>query len=141
MTKITEKTFIKALDKSGGNQSTIAQRLDVHRSAVTLFLNKNHKMKELCEIEGERIIDVAENNIDYDVVTNKNIETSKWKLTHSKRGKARGYGPKQEIEQIGEQQPIEIKIIMPNESNKTSSRDKTHKKAGKGLDKTKGRKD
>lgn len=111
MTKITQKSFIKALDKSGGNQSTIAQRLEVTRGAVTLFLNKNPKMKELCETEGERIIDVAENVIDSSITKDRDLDSSKWKLLHSKRGKARGYGPKTELEHSGEINSTTINLI------------------------------
>ena len=52
-------------------------------------------------IQGEIIIDVAENVVDAEI-TNKDskerLETAKWKLLHSKRGKSRGYGQKQELE-------------------------------------------
>ncbi len=98
MAKVNIKTFKKALENSGGNQSIIAQRLKVGRSTITIFLNKNPKMRALCEIEAERIIDVAENVLDHDITTNKNVDSAKWKLNNSKRGKARGYGLKQEIE-------------------------------------------
>ena len=98
MTKITIKTFTKALEGSGGNQSTIAQKIGVTRGAITIFLSKHPKMRELLNTEAERIIDVAENVIDADIVKGKNIDSAKWKLLHSKRGKARGYGPRQEMD-------------------------------------------
>ena len=98
MAKINQTTFKKALEGSGGNQSTIAQKLQVSRAAITKFLNKNPSMRELVNTEAERIIDVAENVIDADIVKGKNIDSAKWKLLHSKRGKARGYGPRQEMD-------------------------------------------
>ena len=101
MTRINQKNFKAALIDSGGNQSTIAKKIGVTRGAITHFLNKNPKMRELLEIEAERIIDVAENVIDHDIVTNRDVDSSKWKLTNSKRGKARGYGFKQEMEVTG----------------------------------------
>ena len=127
MTKINQKTFTKALEKSGGNQSIIAQRLDVTRGAVTRYLQKYPKMKDLCELESERIIDVAENNIDHDIVKNKSIETSKWKLANSKRGKARGYGPKIEQEMSGgTDNKIEVEIIEVIKSEDENS-DEEHR--------------
>ena len=97
MTRISQTKFKAALEGSGGNQSTIAQKIGVTRGAVHNFINKNPKMRDLLETEAERIIDVAENVIDADIVKKKDIDSAKWKLLHSRRGKARGYGPKQEI--------------------------------------------
>ncbi len=98
MAKITQKTFKEALNKSGGNQAKIAFKLGVTRQSVNTFLKKNPKMRELLENEAEFVIDVAEDNIDTDIVTHKNIDSSKWKLLNSVRGKKRGYAPKQEID-------------------------------------------
>ncbi len=104
MAKINQKTFKLALENSGGNQSIIAKKLQVTRGAITIFLSKNPKMRELCNMEAERIIDVAENVVNA-AITNKasedRLDTSKWKLLNSKRGKARGYGIKNEVEHSG----------------------------------------
>lgn len=116
MAKINQKTFKKALVGSGGNQSTIAKKLEVSRAAITKFLNKNPKIKELVEIEGEIVIDISEDNIDSRIVNQKNVEDSKWKLLHSKRGKERGYGIKQELEHSMDTTSVEINIIKPNEN-------------------------
>jgi len=102
MTKITIKNFKEALKKSGGNQSIIAKRLGVTRGAITSFINRKPKMRELVEIEGERIIDVAENIVDSKITNDQDLDTAKWKLINSKRGKARGYGNKTELEHSGE---------------------------------------
>jgi len=98
MAKLNIKTFKEALKGSGGNQSVIAEKLKLKsRSTVTMFLNKNPKMRDLLETEAERIIDVSENVLDHDITTNRNVDSAKWKLTNSKRGKARGYGQRQEL--------------------------------------------
>ncbi len=98
MAKISKKTFKIALKNSGGNQSTIAKALSKTRGAVSIFLKKNPDMRALCDSEAERIIDVAENILDFDITEKRNIDSAKWKLTNSKRGKSRGYGSKTEIE-------------------------------------------
>ncbi len=103
MARLNKKTFKEALIDSGGNQSIIARKLDKVRSTITMYLNKHPKMRKLLETEAERVIDVAENIVDKEIVTNKDLDTAKWKLTNSKRGKARGYGQKQELEHIGDQ--------------------------------------
>ena len=129
MTRITQKTFKAALIDSGGNQSTIAQKIGVTRGAVNIYLTKNPNMRELLEIEAERIIDVAENVIDHDIVTNKNIDSSKWKLTNSKRGKARGYGVKQEFDILDERTRIIIE-----KADDANNKMETKPKAGTGPD-------
>ena len=101
MAKISKKTFKKALVNSGGNQSTIAKNLQKTRGAISIFLKKNPDMRELCDIEAERIIDVAENIVDSKIINDKDLETAKWKLSNSRRGKERGYGQKQEVEHSG----------------------------------------
>jgi len=112
MAKLTIKTFKEALVNSGGNQSVIAQKLGKDRSAVNHFLKKHPRMRALLEAEAERIIDVAENVIDADITKLKSVDSSKWKLLNSKRGKARGYGPKVEQELSGVvDNKIEVEII------------------------------
>ncbi len=97
MARLNKKTFKEALNNSGGNQSVIAKRVKRHRSTITNFLNKHPDLRKLLDVEAERIIDVAENVIDSAITNQKDIDAAKWKLTNSKRGKARGYGQKQEV--------------------------------------------
>ncbi|MHA1737903.1 MAG: hypothetical protein ACTSWD_04900 [Candidatus Heimdallarchaeota archaeon] len=111
MAKISIKTFKKALKDSGGNQSRIAERLECTRSAVGHFLKKNPKLHKLLESEAERVIDFAEDNIDTDIMINKDVDSSKWKLTNSKRGKSRGYGAKSEVEHSGESGSIVFNLV------------------------------
>lgn len=98
MAKVNIKTFKEALKNSGGNQARIAEKLEVSRPAINQFLKKRPKMRELLEEEAELVIDIAEDNIDIDIVVHKDVDSSKWKLLNSKRGKARGYGQKQELD-------------------------------------------
>ncbi len=98
MARLIITTFKVALKDSGGNQSIIAQRLKCTRQAVSLFLKKNPKMRLLLDAEAEKVIDAAENVLDSSITKNKDLDSAKWKLIHSKRGKARGYTNKQEIE-------------------------------------------
>ena len=68
-------------------------------------------MRDLLNQEAEFVIDVAEDNIDTDIVTHKNIDSSKWKLLNSVRGKKRGYAPKQELDHTGKIGPITFNLI------------------------------
>lgn len=117
MTRITITNFKEAIKKSGGNQSIIAKRLEVTRGAITQFINKYPKMRDLVNIEGEKIIDAAENIIDSSITNKQDIDSAKWKLLHSKRGKSRGYGLKTEVEHSGEMDnKIEVEIIRVNKN-------------------------
>lgn len=130
MTKITVESFKKALKGSGGIQSKIAAKLDVTRGAVSIFISKNKKMKKLLEEEAEKIIDMAESNVFKDIADG-NVDTSKWKLTNSKRGKERGYGFKQEIEHSGEikgETKLQLEIVDNVENEDGSSDEDSSKK-------------
>ena len=111
MARINQKTFKEALKNSGGNQARIALKLEVTRQAVGLYLKKKPKMRELLEHEAEMVIDIAEDNIDTDIVVHKDIDSSKWKLSNSKRGKARGYGQKQEVEHLGKIFDVNVREV------------------------------
>jgi len=124
MAKINQKTFKAALVNSGGNQARIAEKLEVTRQAVGNFLKKNPKMRELLDEEAELVIDIAEDNIDIDIVVHKDVDSSKWKLLNSKRGKARGYGQKQELDINDERKRIIIEKA-DNDNNKVETKSET----------------
>ena len=63
MTKITQKNFKVAVKGSGGVQSSVAKALNVTRSAITYFLARYPKMKNLLIEEEEKMIDIAENKV------------------------------------------------------------------------------
>lgn len=114
--RVSKERFKKALEGSYGVQTIIAKKLGVGRSAITNFLNKNDDMRELCNQEREKIIDIAENRLHSAV--NKG---QKWavKMLLSSIGKNRGYVEKQEIEINGtvalmtkEERAAEIKRLL-----------------------------
>lgn len=129
MTKITKANFTRYLQDTGGNQSVIAGKIGCSRSAVTLFLDKHPDMRALAEQEAERIVDFAENLIESDIANNKNVDTAKWKLTNSKRGKARGYGLKTELEHSGGAQPITVNLVEKSVEDIKHSRHNNKPKA------------
>ncbi len=100
MTRINKKKFKEACGGSGGVQTVIARSIGVTRQAITEYLKKHPEMRKFVEQEGEKIIDVAEHNINKKIVDG-DVETSQWALTNRKRGKMRGYGHKQEMEVTG----------------------------------------
>ena len=107
MARITKKKFKQAVKGSGGVQAVIAKAIGVTRQSLSTYLKKNPDLKGLLDEEGENIIDIAELNIQRKIVEEGNTDDS-WKiLLNSKRGKARGYGPRQEFD-ISDQRRIEI---------------------------------
>jgi len=112
MARITQTTFKEALINSGGNQARIAEKLEVGRSAVSMFLKRNKGMRELLNVEANRLIEWAEDNVAMSVMVHKNIDDSKWILTNSKLGKQRGWGQKQEIEHSGEERPHTFNLVV-----------------------------
>ncbi|MFH1917614.1 MAG: hypothetical protein ABIJ14_00695 [Nanoarchaeota archaeon] len=100
MARINKKKFKAACIGSGGVQTVVAKAIGVTRQAINLYLKKHPDLKKFINEEGEKIIDVAEHNIDKEIVAG-NIEVSQWALTNRKKGKARGYGFKQEMEHVG----------------------------------------
>ena len=116
MAKISQKKFKLACVGSGGIQAAIAKKLDVARSTVTVYLQKHSEMREFVEEAGEIILDVAERNINKKIVDG-DESASRWKL--ERKGKARGYAPKQEMEVRGmvatltkEERESEIKRLL-----------------------------
>ena len=97
--RINQKNFKEACDGSGGVQAVVAQKLDVTRQAISIYLKRNPKMKIYLEESGEDILDVAEHNVNKKVIDG-DYDASKWKL--ETKGKVRGYSKKQEVEHFGE---------------------------------------
>lgn len=124
MAKLNKKTFKEAAKDSGGNQARIAQRLELSRQAVNQYVMRHPKLREILNMEAETVIDIAEDNVDTDIVIAKDIDTSKWKLLHSKRGKDRGYGPKSELELQGsEEKKLILEIVHARDKTKDESPD------------------
>lgn len=89
---ITEKAMIKAIEKSYGIVTLIADRLKIQRSAVYNNIKKFH-LNMLIEIERERLVDFAESKLIENI--RKGKETSII-FTLKTLGKKRGYIERQE---------------------------------------------
>lgn len=107
MARITKKKFKAACTGSGGVGTVVAKAIGVTRGAIYHYLEKHPEMRKFLDEEGKKIIDVAEHNVDKEIVAG-NIDVSQWALTNRKEGKARGYGPRQEMEQVGKSTIIQL---------------------------------
>jgi len=116
MTKINKKNFEIASKGSGGVGAVVARGLGVTRQAIYIYLKKHQEMREFLDEESQQILDIAEHNIDKEIIAG-NIEASMWALLNRKKGKARGYGPRQEMENIRSATTIQF-IEMSNEEIK-----------------------
>lgn len=127
MTRITKTNFKKAAKNSGGNQSRIAEKLEVTRSAVNQFIKRHPKLRDIINDEKEFVLDIAEDCIDTDILIRKDVDSAKWKLLNTKRGRARGYGHKMETEHSGSVQNVIFQeIIKSNEEIKEMKNGKTN---------------
>ncbi|MEK0335833.1 MAG: hypothetical protein QQN41_00150 [Nitrosopumilus sp.] len=131
MARINKKRFKHACKGSGGVQTVIAKSIGVGRSAISEYLKKHPDMRKFVDEEGEQIIDVGEHHIDKEIVAG-NTDVIQWALINRKKGKARGYGPRQEIEQIGESHIIFKEVTKSYKDIKDGrKRDLTKSKANR----------
>lgn len=112
MAKINTKTFKEALKNSGGIQARMAAKLEVSRQAVGNFLKRHPEMRVFIDDEAENVLDIIEDNITASATIHKDVDDGKWILIHSKRGKARGWGQKQEIEHSGEEKNYTFNLVV-----------------------------
>jgi hypothetical protein len=100
MSKLTRTKVILAIDGCYGVLNNIARKCEVHRSAITQFLQKeeNKDILPMIEAEKERLIDVAENAMAVKLAKG-DFKATKFLL--QTKGRHRGYVTKQEIEQTG----------------------------------------
>ena len=122
MARITKKKFKEACRGSGGVGAVVAKSIGVTRGAIYHYLKKHPEMKEFLDEEGEQILDVAEHNIDQAIVAG-DLDRSQWALTNRKKGKARGYGPRQEFD-VSDKRRIEI-LRSNNANNKVETESET----------------
>ncbi len=110
---ITEKAMIKAIEKSYGIVTLIADRLKIQRSAVYNNIKK-FQLNELIEIERERLVDFAESKLIENI--RKGKETSII-FTLKTLGKKRGYIERQEVEATD---PIVQKVLSMTEEERAA---------------------
>lgn len=126
MVKITKKKFIESVEGSRGILSVVARKMNVSRMAIYKFLRKYPDMWDELENEAEKRIDLAESVIDKRMLEG-DIRAAEIVLVRNKRGRARGYGDRTEIEHSGlGDTEINIQIIKPyNEKHKVESDSET----------------
>ena len=125
MAKINIKNFTEAANGSGGIQAIVAAKLKVSRTAISYFIRRIPKMKELLEKEREKIIDKAESEL-FKAADN----GEKWAIERILKtiGKDRGYTEKIEIEQKTEHTIKSARDIYNEVHPKRSSSKKSNKR-------------
>jgi hypothetical protein len=96
MGKLSAEKVRKAIVGCAGNYSVIAEQCGVSRQAVSLFLNKNPKLKREADAEGEKLLDLAENQVAV-FLKEGDKKVIMWYL--DSKGKERGYGQKMQLDQ------------------------------------------
>ena len=129
MARISKKKFKEACKDSGGVQTVAAKLMGVTKQSLSVYLKKNPDMKKLLEEEADKVTDIAEHNINRDILAG-DIETSKWALLNRKSGKTRGYGSKQEVEHSGKIFDVNIQEVS---NGKDSSKPEPEQKTKPGV--------
>lgn len=109
MTKINNKNFEKACKGSGGVGAVVARVLGVTRQAIYIYLKRHPEMKEFLDDESQQILDIAEHNINKEILAG-DIKASWWALLNRKEGRARGYGSRQAIEHT-DATPVIFRVV------------------------------
>jgi len=96
--KISKERFQKAIEDTGGILTLVARKLKVSRSTVYEYLKNNAWAWNLVNDEREKIIDLGEASLFFQVK-----ERQPWatKFLLTTIGKSRGYVEKQEVEHSG----------------------------------------
>ena len=134
MARISKKKFKAACRGSGGVGAIVAKAIGVGRSEISEYLKKHPEMRKFLDEEGERVIDISENIVDDRIINQRDLDTAKWKLLNSKKGKARGYGSKQELEHSGKVFDVNIQEVKNGED---SSKPEVKQKAETSVGNTK----
>lgn len=108
MVKITAEKWINAVKGTRGQITRIANKLQVSRQSVYVYMEKSPKAKEIYEAESERPFDVAE-DILHEKLLEKDVGVAKTLLFGHKRGKERGYGHTQDIN-LTQDKPLKLQL-------------------------------
>lgn len=107
---LTQELVCKAIPLSWGNKSVICERLHCRLLALNNFLYKYPICKEVYEEECERVLDIAEETIQYAITQrldlNEASRTARWLL--ERKGKDRGYDSPKKIQVGGNGTPIKL---------------------------------
>lgn len=90
--RFNAKQIIEALEKNGGMVTYAAKALGCHYHTVMNAIRTDKKVAAAYEEIKERVLDIAENRIEQDII-NGNVETAKWYVRY--KGKHRGYVDKE----------------------------------------------
>lgn len=90
--------------QSHGVVLNVARALDVRWETASKYIHKWPDLEALFKAQGQKVTDLAENNVIDQIEAGEAWATKFWLTT---RGRDRGFGEHQEIEQVGE---INVKV-------------------------------
>lgn len=97
--KYTAEQFIKAIPGSGGIVTTIAKRVGCTWHTAKKYIDNYATVGKAYEAELEAVLDMAESVL-FQNIREGDTGDAKWLL--SRKGRARGYYQKQEVETTGD---------------------------------------
>lgn len=107
--RLVRKRVKESIPKSAGIMSTIAARLGCSWNAARDFIVADPELSQMLQNEMEGVLDMAESVV-YQSAKDGNTHDAKWLL--SKKGKARGFGDKVEVENTGD---VTVRIEYVND--------------------------
>lgn len=111
--RITQPIFKKAAKNTRGVLNIIASNIGVSRMALYNWIQKNKGYADpILLSERETLLDTAEDKL-FEQIHKGDSKAINFAL--STIGKDRGYVQKQEVEQTGKMDPIEIQVRMPSQ--------------------------
>lgn len=95
----SKETVRDAILRSDGVMINVARVMKCDWNTAKKYVHKWPDLLDLFNEQGQKVTDLAENNVINEVKRGKEWATKFWLTT---RGRDRGFGDRQEIEQIGE---------------------------------------
>lgn len=118
---LSREDVLAGIEGSGGILTNVARALHVSRQCAKQHIYKWQQTRAAFESEAERIVDLAQHNV-HSEIEEGDSATSKWYLTHYRRGLARGFADRQ-VHSGDDGAPIEFTLALGDGAADDSSDD------------------
>lgn len=112
-----KETLLKALEKSLGVVTTACQKTDVSRATYYRWLEEDEEFATQAKAIQDVALDFAESKLFEQIQDGSTAATIFYLKT---KGKRRGYIERQELEHTGGEKPVNIKLVIDEDSEPNS---------------------
>lgn len=109
-----KKALLKALEKNLGVVTTACKQVDVSRATFYRWLNEDSEFSEQVKSIQDVALDFAESRLFEQIQDGSTAATIFYLKT---KGKRRGYVERQELEHTGGEKPVNIKLVIDEDSD------------------------